>query len=153
MCEEILRHPKCYLAYVGLFPRSQSTESTPTGRLWSELLYALTMLSNSCDQNSTIPKELPIVEQISVLHRLDHSIHSARLWAAAQAKYLCIEWNMSLFFQVVQSDLSQCLKQISILRVPDLVPNDKYEVEVKVNVALRAKLVSEVKVNIHKLKV
>lgn len=110
-------------------------------------------MSNNCDQNSTIPKELPIVEQISVLHRLDHSIHSMRLWAAAQAKSLCTDWNMSLFFCVVQSDLSECLKQISILRVPDLIPTDPYEVEVKVNVALRAKLVSEVKVNVQKLRV
>lgn len=60
---------------------------------------------------------------------------------------------MALFFRVVHSDLSECLKQISILRVPDLIPTDPYEVEVKVNVALRAKLVSEIKVNIQKLRV
>lgn len=76
-----------------------------------------------------------------------------RLWAAAEAKALCTDWNMSLFFRVVQCDLSDCLHQISILRMPDLIPPDRYDVEVKVNVALRAKLVSEVKVNIHKLKV
>lgn len=58
-----------------------------------------------------------------------------------------------MFFQVVQNDVNQCLEQIKVLRVPDLVPTDTFEVEVKVNVALRAKLVSEVKVNICKLKV
>lgn len=40
-----------------------------------------------------------------------------------------------------------------MLRVPDLVPTDLLEVQVKVCVALRAKLISEVKVNIGKLKV
>lgn len=130
----------------------QSDGSTTTGRLWSELLHSLTTFSNNCDQNSTIPNELPIVEQIYILHRLDHSIHSMRLWAAAKAKALCTDWSMSQFFQVVQNDINQCLDQIKSLRVPNLVPTDPFEVEVQVNVALRAKLVSEVKVNICKLK-
>lgn len=76
-----------------------------------------------------------------------------RLWAAAKAKALCIEWCMEMFFKVVQSDVNQCLEQIKTLRTPDLVSADAFEVEIQVNVALRAKLVSEVKVNICKLKV
>lgn len=58
-----------------------------------------------------------------------------------------------MFFKVVQNDVNQCLDQIKVLRVPDLVPTDSLEVQVKVCVALRAKLISEVKVNIGKLKV
>lgn len=58
-----------------------------------------------------------------------------------------------MFFKVVQNDVDQCLDQIKVLRVPDLVPTDSLEVQVKVCVALRAKLISEVKVNIGKLKV
>lgn len=76
-----------------------------------------------------------------------------RLWAAAKAKALCIEWCMEMFFKVVQNDVNQCLEQIKTLRTPDLVSADAFEVEIQVNVALRAKLVSEVKVNICKLKV
>lgn len=136
---------------MGIF-LEQLQGTTTTGRLWSELLHTLTTFSNNCDQYSTIPNELPIVEQISILHRLDHSIHTMRLWAAAKAKALCTDWSMSMFFQVVENDVNQCLEQIRRLRVPDLVPTDTFEVEVKVNVALRAKLVSEVKVNICKLK-
>lgn len=153
----------------------QLNGTTTTGRQWSELLHMLTTLCNNCDQNSTIPNELPIVEQIPILHRLgrierrfmclctqisysgfrfpDHSIHTMRLWAAAKAKALCTDWNMTMFFKVVQNDVNQCLEQIKVLRVPDLVPTDMLEVQVKVCVALRAKLVSEVKVNIGKLKV
>lgn len=76
-----------------------------------------------------------------------------RLWAAAKSKALCIDWCMDMFFKVVHNDINQCLEQIKILRTPNLVPTDPFEVETKVNVALRAKLISEVKVNICKLKV
>lgn len=76
-----------------------------------------------------------------------------RLWAAAKSKALCIDWCMDMFFKVVHNDINQCLEQIRILRTPNLVPTDSFEVEIGVNVALRAKLISEVKVNICKLKV
>lgn len=89
----------------------------------------------------------------AALAKLDHSIHTMRLWAAAKAKSLCIDWCMEMFFKVVQNDVNQCLEQIKSLRMPDLVAADISEVEIQVNVALRAKLVSEVKVNICKLKV
>lgn len=76
-----------------------------------------------------------------------------RLWAAAKSKALCIDWCMDMYFKVVHNDINQCLEQIKVLRTPDLVPPDPFEVEIQVNVALRAKLISEVKVNICKLKV
>lgn len=76
-----------------------------------------------------------------------------RLWAAAKSKALCIDWCMDMYFKVVHNDINQCLEQIKILRTPNLVPTDSFEVEIEVNVALRAKLISEVKVNICKLKV
>lgn len=76
-----------------------------------------------------------------------------RLWAAAQAKCLCTNWNMKMFFKVVFNDVNHCLEQLQELRVPVLVPAESQEVLVQVCVALRAKLVSEVKVNITKLKV
>lgn len=126
---------------------------TTTGRLWSELLHCLTDICNSCDRNGTIPSELPIVEQIPVLHRLDHSVHTMRLWAVAASKALCTDWNVSAFFRVAHSDINKCLEQLRQLRVPEMVPSDAAEVLVEVCVALRAKLVSEIKVNVAKLTV
>lgn len=101
----------------------------------------------------TIANELPIVEQIPVLHRLDHSVHTMRLWAAGITKIMCSDWNMLMFFRVIHNDISLCLEQLNELRVPELVSAGPLEVHVQVCVALRAKLVSEIKINIQKLKV
>lgn len=124
---------------------------TTCGLLWREVLKSLVKLSNSCN-GGTIPIELPIVEQIPILHRIDHSIHSMRLWAAQQSKSLCTEWNMALFFKIVKSDIGASLEQLADLRVSDMVQPGPIEVHVQVCVALRAKLVSEIKINIDKLK-
>ncbi|XP_058825246.1 uncharacterized protein LOC131685499 [Topomyia yanbarensis] len=126
-------------------------EGTICGKVWSELLYQLVLISNTCDIG-TIPNELPLVEQIPVLHRLDHSIHSMRIWASNKARSLCTDWNMMMFFKVVHNDIGICLEQLQYLRVPELVSPDALEVQVQVCVALRAKLVSEIKENIKKLK-
>lgn len=90
---------------------------------------------------------------IFVLSIIDHSVHTLRLWAAVQAKSLCTDWNMKLFFKVVHNDVNQCLDALKELRVPEMVPTDSLEVLVQVCVALRAKLVSEIRVNISKLAV
>lgn len=50
--------------------KTQMDGTTTNGRVWSELLHTLTTFCNNCDQHSTIPNELPLVEQIAVLHRL-----------------------------------------------------------------------------------
>ncbi|XP_035900175.1 uncharacterized protein LOC118506736 [Anopheles stephensi] len=126
-------------------------EGTVCGKVWSELLYQLVQLSNTCDIG-TIANELPLVEQIPVLHRLDHSIHSMRIWAANKARSLCTDWNMMMFFKVVHNDIGLCLEQLQYIRVPDLSADDPLEVQVQVCVALREKLVSEIKENIIKLK-
>ncbi|EDW43235.1 GM23627 [Drosophila sechellia] len=44
---------------------------------------------------------LPVAEQIPILHRLDHSVHSMRLLVTEQAKLLCCEWKMERFFQIL----------------------------------------------------
>ncbi|XP_059621135.1 uncharacterized protein LOC132264825 [Phlebotomus argentipes] len=130
---------------------AQRTAGSVAGSLWCDVLSTLTTFSNSCDQG-TIPNELPLVEQIPILHRLDHSIHSMRLWAAEKAKALCADWNMKMFFRVVHRDVGSCLEHLRDLRVPQLVPPDPLEVHIQVCVSLRAKLVSEIKINIEKLK-
>lgn len=60
---------------------------------------------------------------------------------------------MKLFFRVVHTDVTHCLEQLKELRVPEMVPTDSLEVLTQVCVALRAKLVSEIRVNISKLAV
>lgn len=83
----------------------------------------------------------------------DHSIHCMRLWALSKAKHFCSEWNMDMFFKVAHNDIENCLDNLHYLRVPELVPADPLEVLIEVCVKLRAKLVSEIKANIFKLKV
>lgn len=53
-----------------------------------------------------------------VLHRLDHSIHTMRLWTVTKAKELCSDWNMKIFFQVVHDDMDKCLEHLNDLRLP-----------------------------------
>lgn len=105
------------------------------------------------DTLSHFEKQNKIIGKILSAITTDHSIHTMRLWAAVKSKALCIDWCMDMFFKVVHNDINQCLEQIKGLRTPDLVSPDPFEVEIQVNVALRAKLISEVKVNICKLKV
>lgn len=59
---------------------------------------------------------------------------------------------MALFFKIVKSDIGASLEQLADLRVSDMVQPGPIEVHVQVCVALRAKLVSEIKINIEKLK-
>ncbi|KAG5681501.1 hypothetical protein PVAND_010928 [Polypedilum vanderplanki] len=124
---------------------------TTCGYFWNELLKSLVTITNSCDRAGTIASELPIVEQIPVLHRLDHSIHTMRLYVATIAKKLCSDWNMSTFFKIVHNDMNLCLEQLGQLRLPALV-SSLSDVHISVNVALREKLVSEVKINRDKAK-
>lgn len=53
-----------------------------------------------------------------VLHRLDHSIHTMRLWMVTKAKEFCSIWNMKIFFQLVHGDMEKCLEHLNELRLP-----------------------------------
>jgi hypothetical protein len=130
----------------------EEVTGTICGKLWGDLLNQLVTIGNSCDQKGTIANELPIAEQIPVLHRLDHSIHSMRNWAAEKSKSVCTDWNMMMFFKVVHDDVNLCVEQLRSLRAPVLAVTDPLEVHVKVCVALRAKLVQEILENYDKLK-
>ncbi|KAG5685028.1 hypothetical protein PVAND_014231 [Polypedilum vanderplanki] len=126
---------------------------TTAGYFWAELIQTLVRITNSCDKAGTIANELPIVEQIPVLHRLDHSIHTMRLWANTKAKELCAEWNMNFFFRLIHNDMSGiCLERLNEVRAPVLVAENPLEVHIQVNVALRSKLTEEIKENTIKVK-
>jgi hypothetical protein len=58
------------------------------------------------------------VFHLQVIHRLDHSIHTMRLYVATIAKKLCSDWNMKTFFKVVHNDMNLCLEQLNDLRLP-----------------------------------
>lgn len=128
-----------------------SNQNTICGRLWSETFYSLVAIANSCDRNGTIANELPIVEQIPVLHRMDHSIHTVRIWCLTRCKQLCSEWNMKYVF-LAQNDILLCWEQLKELRVPELAPPTLLEVQDMVCVALRAKVVEEIVENREELK-
>lgn len=95
-------------------------QGTKTGHLYSDVLYDLVFLTNSCEgSNWTVHdmESLPIAEQIPMLHRLDHSIHMIRLWALSRAKYLANSWNMEQFFRVTHVDVNASLYALSQLKV------------------------------------
>ncbi|XP_034254651.1 coiled-coil domain-containing protein 142 [Thrips palmi] len=136
-------------------------QGTATGRLFSATLADLVDLSNHCEGDGpacAAPpldeiEALPLVEQIPLLHRLDHSVHTTRLWTAARARMLAGSWTLAAFFLVSQRDVANCLAELSRLKLRDHgdLPRTA-SVHVTVCSRMRAKLVSEVKENINKLK-
>ncbi|KAK9502041.1 hypothetical protein O3M35_012648 [Rhynocoris fuscipes] len=129
---------------------------TYTGLLFKELFSELVFLSNSCEgSNWTVAalEELPLTEQIPILHRLDHSVHTARLWAEGKSRQLSNMWNMDQFFRVSQVDVTSCMTALSKRHYAN--QNDLLGPECSVHVMvcgkMRAKLVSEVNENVKKL--
>ncbi|XP_018563255.1 uncharacterized protein LOC108904989 [Anoplophora glabripennis] len=139
---------------------SKTTCNPDTGKLFSNVLQDLVMLCNQCEITpdwlvGAPLDELPLVEQIPVLHRLDHTIHTTRLWAANESKKIANTWNMKAFFAVIHTDITNCLGQLNNLRMADHtieIEKGRMGVHVEVCTLMRAKLTSEVKVNIEKLK-
>ncbi|XP_017114543.1 uncharacterized protein LOC108137395 [Drosophila elegans] len=127
---------------------------TPTGTVWISIFANLVNLSNQyfsnleAHNNSSL---LPVAEQIPILHRLDHSVHSMRLWVTEQAKLLCCEWKMDRFFQILEHDVKLCLNVFITFQLPKLTA-DLSDILMLVCVALRTKLIAEVNANIDKLK-
>ncbi|XP_013196634.1 uncharacterized protein LOC106139692 [Amyelois transitella] len=136
------------------------TESTSSGANFALMLQQLVTLNNQCEVTwdfilGAPIEDLPIVEQIPILHRLDHSIHTYRLWCLAETRRLANLWDMDDFFRVAHNDMQLCMEQLANLRFADhSVAIDAGHIGVHENVCakMREKLVSEVKVNIQKLK-
>ncbi|XP_013139936.1 PREDICTED: uncharacterized protein LOC106104428 [Papilio polytes] len=136
------------------------TESTVSGATFALMLQQLVILNNQCevtwDHILGAPiEDLPIVEQIPVLHRLDHSIHTYRLWCVSETRRLANLWQMDDFFRITLKDMQVCLEQLANLRFADhtaAIEAENIGVHEKVSANMREKLVSEIKVNIQKLK-
>lgn len=100
-------------------------------------------------------QNLPLAEHIPLLHRLDHSVHIARLWAVARAKYLTNNWNMVQFFRVTYTDVNAAVHALSQLKLPSdgistISENQKSDVHFMVCFRMRIKLISEINTNIAK---
>ncbi|KAK1122726.1 hypothetical protein K0M31_009170 [Melipona bicolor] len=147
------------LAYTSAFKcqsKASSTEGSDTGQMFVELFQLLVRLSNECEAGGEwvigAPlMELPLSEQIVVLHRLDHSVHTARLWIVQEAKIIAHTWELDVFFLLVKGDIVNCLEELSYLKLADhtnTLLTDSVSVQVYVCAKMRAKIVSEVNVNI-----
>ncbi|KAH9642223.1 hypothetical protein HF086_005553 [Spodoptera exigua] len=84
-----------------------------------------------------------------------HSIHTYRLWCLAETRRLANLWEMKDFFRIAHNDMQACMEQLINLRFADhtvTIESGKIGVHENVCAKMREKLVSEVKVNIQKLK-
>ncbi|XP_028038381.1 uncharacterized protein LOC114249101 isoform X1 [Bombyx mandarina] len=136
------------------------SECTVSGANFALMLQELVTLNNQCEVTwdfilGAPIEDLPIVEQIPILHRLDHSIHTYRLWCLAVTRRLANMWEMDDFFRVAHNDMQACMEQLLNLRFADhsaTIEEGKIGVHENVCAKMREKLVSEVKANIQKLK-
>lgn len=79
-----------------------------------------------------------------------------RIWAINESKKLSNNWNVQGFFSLTNGDIVDCLGQLNNLQMRDHtteIQKGSLGVHVEVCALMRAKLASEVKVNIQKLKV
>uniref|UniRef100_A0A2H1VJ63 SFRICE_001171 n=1 Tax=Spodoptera frugiperda TaxID=7108 RepID=A0A2H1VJ63_SPOFR len=100
------------------------TESTESGASFAIMLQSLATLNNQCEVTwdyilGAPLEDLPIVEQIPILHRLDHSIHTYRLWCLAETRRLANLWEMRDFFRIAHNDMQACMEQLINLRFAD----------------------------------
>ncbi|XP_012222810.1 coiled-coil domain-containing protein 142 [Linepithema humile] len=152
------------LAYTSAFEcrsKPSSTEGTDTGQMFVELFQLLVTLSNECEVGGEwvigAPLiELPLSEQIVVLHRMDHSVHTARLWAIQEAKIIAHTWDLDVFFLLVKGDIMNYLEELSYLKLADhttALSTGSISVQVYVCTKMRAKIASEVKANVELLQI
>lgn len=79
-----------------------------------------------------------------------------RIWAVNESKKLSNSWNVQGFFSLIHGDIVDCLEQLNNLRMTDHtneIQKGNLGVHVEVCALMRAKLHSEVKVNVEKLRV
>ncbi|XP_058810308.1 uncharacterized protein LOC131675367 isoform X1 [Phymastichus coffea] len=139
--------------------RGRSRKSTDTGRQFAEVFELLTTLSNECESSGewavgAALGELPLSEQIIVLHRMDHSVHTMRLWATQEARAIAHSWELQVFFLIVKADVVRCLDILSRLKLADHDGDPgggAASVQVHVCGKMRAKIASEVKANVQLL--
>ncbi|XP_033219207.1 coiled-coil domain-containing protein 142 [Belonocnema kinseyi] len=141
-------------------PSSEISKGTDTGHKFLELFKLLVINSNECETcgewDLGAPLiQLPLSEQIVVLHRLDHSVHTMRLWSLQEAKEIAHTWDLEVFFLLVKGDVVNCMQELQHLKLADhttTLETEPISVQVYVCAKMRAKIVSEVNANILLLK-
>ncbi|ENN79413.1 hypothetical protein D910_01944 [Dendroctonus ponderosae] len=131
-----------------------------TGQLFCRLIQELVSLCNLCEVTpdwilGAPISELPLVEQIPILHRLDHTIHTTRLWSINESRKMANNWNVRAFFTVTHNDVLNCLSHLNDLRLTNHTTSGEkafLSEHVEVCALMRGKLVSEVEINKQKLK-
>ena len=115
---------KFYIIIIILFPfyyfrrMFHLFQGSATGQLFVEMLSDLIKLNNSCENPYVSMEELPLVEQIPILHRLDHSVHTVRMWVSDRCKNLAANWDLDGFYSSCFTDINKCLQILSTLEVP-----------------------------------
>ncbi|XP_011505801.1 PREDICTED: coiled-coil domain-containing protein 142 [Ceratosolen solmsi marchali] len=135
-------------------------KGTDTGQKFVDVFYLLMTLSNECETDGEwivgAPLiELPLSEQIVVLHRMDHSVHTMRLWVMQETRMIAHTWDLQVFFLLVKGDIVNCIDVLSNLKVADhsnKLQEKIMNVQVYVCAKMRAKIISEVMANIQLLK-
>ncbi|KAJ8670790.1 hypothetical protein QAD02_002049 [Eretmocerus hayati] len=153
------------LAYTAAFechskPSPEVSEGTDTGQKFVDVFQLLMTLSNECEMGGEwvigAPlAELPLSEQVVVLHRMDHSVHTMRLWAMQEARLIAHTWNLRVFFLLVKGDIVNCIDTLSYVELADHskdLEGLSVSVQVYVCAKMRAKIVSEINANIQLLK-
>ncbi|VVC89527.1 unnamed protein product [Leptidea sinapis] len=119
--------PELILAALRILADALGCHASQTGASFALMLQELVTLNNHCEVTweyilGAPLEDLPIVEQIPILHRLDHSVHTYRLWCLNETRRLASSWSMDDFFRVAHNDMVVCLEQLDNLRFADHTP-------------------------------
>ncbi|XP_055852622.1 uncharacterized protein LOC129916607 isoform X2 [Episyrphus balteatus] len=122
---------------------------TYAGTIWNGLFNNLKTFNNFLLDSATTG-QVAVAEQIPILHRIDHSIHSMRIWVNEQCKLQCSQWIIDIVFQLLYFDVRDCLATLSLMD-KQVLSLKNADIPMTVCISLRAKLLVEINANISKL--
>ncbi|XP_065349972.1 uncharacterized protein LOC135945950 [Cloeon dipterum] len=141
LCEALATHHSI-VSWDALFRRATVA---PSGHTFASLLHSLVLQVQLAEIG-------PAVEQIPMLHRMDHSLHTYRLWVLAAGRSHIGNWHVDRFVETSQIDVADALNSLDRLSISDVYNAPPLEmVHETVCAKMRCKLVSEVMVNFGKL--
>jgi len=104
---------------VSAWPLRAADGSEKHGRRWKGLFVDLVRLCRAAEPGANL-EEAPVVEQIPLLHRLDHSLHAFRVWTSARARALAAKWDIEALFRSGHADVRACLDVVTTLKVSQI---------------------------------
>uniref|UniRef100_A0ABD2W733 ATP-dependent DNA helicase n=1 Tax=Trichogramma kaykai TaxID=54128 RepID=A0ABD2W733_9HYME len=103
--------------------------------------------SNINDSRNLVKTNIPVEDQIIVMHRLDHSIHIFRLWVIQETRIIAKSWSLKIFFLITKFDVVHCVSFLTQLKI-HLDQFDAYakitNVQLYANTKMRAKIHLEI---------